>query len=204
MRLAFRSAAAMLVVAALVVPSLSLADEPAQPSPEQMQKMMEIWKQVSTPGAEHALLAKMAGEWTTSSKVTMGPGMEPQISTGSSKAEMALGNRFLEFEEHGSMMGSPFEGHGAMGYDNYKKKFWMSWYDDMGTALYTAEGTASADGRMITFLGKMDEPTMDVKGKDVKYVVRWVDDSTRVFEIYDEVGTPKEFMPVEITYTKKK
>ena len=193
----------LLLVLILQAPAV-FAEEPAQPSPEQMQKMMEKWRQLATPAQPHAWLAKMSGDWTVASKVWFGPGMEPQASEGTSRAQMILGGRFLEFEDHGTMAGTPFTGRGHMGYDNYRGRYWMSWFDDMGTALYTATGAADDSGRLLTFTGKMDEPLMDVKDKEVKYVLRWVNDDTRIFEIYDEVGTPNEFKTVEMTYSRTK
>jgi hypothetical protein len=193
-----------LIVALVLFAGVAAAEEPAAPSAEDAQKLMEMWQQMAAPAPEHAALAKMAGDWTVSSKVWFGPGMDPQISEGTSHGEMILGGRYLAFEDHGAMMGAPFSGRGNFGYDKYRARFWMTWFDDMGTALFTANGAADKSGKVLTLLGKMDEPFKNVKDKDVKYVFRWLDDDTRQFEIYDEVGTPKEFKTVEMTYSRKK
>jgi hypothetical protein len=73
----------------------------------------------------------------------------------------------------------------------------------MGTAMYTARGTADADGKVITFNGLMDEPTTGEKDKKIKYVTRIIDDNKHVFEGWDQVGTPNEFKAFEVTYTRK-
>lgn len=191
------------VFLSLMILSLNAFAQDEGQKPEDMQKMMAEWMKIAAPGPAHDLLKSMAGEWTCTGKSWMAPDQPPMESTpGTSKSEMFFDGRYLKTEHSGDMMGMPFQGLGYMGYDNFRKQYWMTWIDNMGTALYTAYGAASSDGKEITLLGKSDDPMSGEKDKDTKYAWKLVDDKTIVFEVWDM--TPgKEFKCMEMTYTKK-
>jgi len=62
--------------------------------------------------------------------------------TGTATRSMTLDGRVLVEDVSSSMMGSPFTGHGMMGYDNVTGKYWSTWNDSMSTGLMVSEGTA--------------------------------------------------------------
>ena len=66
-------------------------------------------------------------------------------------------------------MGAAFHGASLMGYDNAKKKYFSAWVDDMSTGIMLGEGTASADGKVITMTGEYDDPMTRSKRR-----YRWV------------------------------
>lgn len=198
------STVALFLSLTLTLALTAFAEDPAekQPSPEEMQKMMAAWEKSATPGAPHQLLAKLAGEWTTSNKMWMTRGAEVQESKGTAKSEMTFGGRWLQSEDHFEMMGQPFNGHGILGYDNITKKFSMFWASDMGCEPTYCLGDLSADGKTITFTGTAHEP-WDGSAKTVKYAYTIVDSNKFVLEGFDLVGGPKEFRVLEMTYTRK-
>jgi len=172
-------------------------------SPEDMQKMMEEWMKIAAPGPAHDLMKAMTGEWNCATKSWMGPDQPPMDSPpGLSNQELIFGGRYLKTEHSGEIMGMPFHGLGYLGYDNFRQQYWMTWFDDMGTALLTAYGTTSPDGKELTLLGKSDDPMSGEKDKDTKYYYRFVDDKTIVFEIWDMTAEP-DFKMMEMIYTKK-
>jgi hypothetical protein len=122
-------------------------------------------------------------------------------STGSCEQTMLLGGRFLHMECTGDMMGQTFTGIGLNGYDNHTKKYMSTWMDSMGTAIYYMEGTATADGKVITQRGHYDDP---IEGPmTLRSVTKIVNNDTEIFEMY---GTPKggkERKMMEITYIRK-
>ena len=192
-----------LFAVAVSIFAINASAQDKQPSPEDVQKMMEVWNMVKTPGPEHAKLAKLVGNWDFTSKFWMDPKQPPMEEKGSSTEKMILGGRVLMGEATGQMMGAPFNGFGLMGYDNFRKTYWASWSDDMFTGIIVSEGTASADGKVITLLGKMDQPTMNVKDKAVKWVYTFADDNNFKMEGFEGVGTPHEYKSMEITYKRK-
>lgn len=166
-----------------------------------MQAMTEVCQRLATPGAPHKLLAHMAGSWNTRTKCWSEPDKPPMESTGTCQQRMLLGGRFLQQEFTGEMMGSPFTGIGLAGYDNHTRKHVSTWMDSMGTGIHFFEGTASADGKIITQTSRYDHP---VQGPvQWRTVTRIVDDDTLVFDMYSTGKSGKEDKVMEITYTRK-
>jgi hypothetical protein len=69
----------------------------------------------------HEWLKSMEGEWDLATKFTFEPGKPPVEGKARETARMAVGGFFLVFDVKGEMP-MPFEGHGVMGYDTFKKK----------------------------------------------------------------------------------
>gem|GEM_PF-321334 len=167
------------------------------------EEMTKRWMAAATPGAAHKALDSQAGEWDLTTKAWM-PGVDaPTESKGKSSTKWILGDRFLQSDVTGEMMGMPMTGLGITGYDNFKKKYVTFWIDSLGTAMYTAEGTFDAAGKVFTYHGKMDEPATGEKDKPVKFVHRVLSADKHVFEIHD-VGLGAKSKVMEMTYTRKK
>jgi hypothetical protein len=169
------------------------------------EEMMRRWQESMTPGAQHKMLEESVGTWDAEVKMWMkGPSGEPMVSKGTSENKMVLGGRYLQQEFTGEMMGQPFAGTGFTGYDNFKKKYVSFWIDNMSTGMSTKDGVLDKDEKSVTMWGKMDEPATGEKDKKVKYVTRFVDKDTQVFETYDmsSFGDKKPIM--EITYKRRK
>jgi hypothetical protein len=170
----------------------------------QMDPMMKKWMEAATPGENHKRLDDMVGTWEATSTAWMDPAKPPSITKGTSEIKWVLGGRFLQQDFTGEMMGMPFNGMGLTGYDNFNKKYIGSWVDNTSTAMLTMEGTADPTGKVITMLGKSDDPGTGEHGKAMKYVARLVSKDKHVFEIYDLSMGNKETKLLEISYTRKK
>lgn len=167
------------------------------------QETMEAWMKLATPGKEHAVLGRQAGEWNVELTTWMNPAAPPTQGTGTASLKTILGGRVQIEEFHGDFNGMPFEGFGMMGYSNYRRKFWHTWTDNMGTGLYHGEGTASADGKVITMRGKSDRPAQNLKDVEMKAVYRFLNDNHHVFETYDIGPDGKDVRTMEIVYRRK-
>ncbi len=196
---------AMVVCATFVVLTVALAQQSErQPSPEEMQKMMAEYMKIGAPGPEHAKLATWAGDWTTQGKMWMSPDAQPtDMAPGTHKAEMILGGRFLQMRVTGDWMGTPMDGMGIMGFDNFKRVYQMIWIDNTATPIYFASGTADPSGKVITLMGKVDDPVKGEKDKDTKWVCRFESDTKIIFEMWDSIGEGKFYKSFETVYTKK-
>ena len=170
-------------------------------APEQ-EEMMKKWMAVATPGPEHKALEALVGDWDVASRWWMAPGAPPEESKGTSKVRSILGGRFVQEDYSGQFMGKPLNGLGLTGYDNFKKRYASSWVDDSGTAMYTSTGKAAADGKSFTFTGRMDDPMSDEKNKPVKYVIKILSPSKRIFEMHEPARGEKSLV-AEMTYTRK-
>ena len=69
-----------------------------------------------TPGPEHEMLKKDVGTWDATVEMFMAPGAPPEVSKGTDTVTM-MGGFWQLAEFKSEMMGQPFEGRGAMGYD---------------------------------------------------------------------------------------
>lgn len=205
-RLLFSGIVILCACALTAQPGLSQEKKPmgVKEKPAAMDEMMKKMMEIATPGEPHKFLNDFVGSWETATSVWMeGPSKPPTVTKGTAEVKWALGGRFLVQEAKGEMMGMPFEGMGITGYDNFNKKYVSFWVDNMGTAMYTSEGTSDQSGKVITFYGKMDEPTTGEHDKNVKYVSRIIDKDKHAFEIHDlAIGEPNTKV-VEITYTRK-
>jgi hypothetical protein len=164
---------------------------------------MEAWMKLAKPGKEHELLGRHVGEWNVTMKTWMSPGDPPTEHKGTATLKMILGGRVLMEDFRGDFMGMAFEGHGMMGYDNYRGRWWQTWMDNMGTGMYKGEGTASADGKTVTLIGKSDRPAQNRKDVEMKGVYRFPNDNEHIFETYDKGPDGKEIKTMEITYRRK-
>ena len=169
---------------------------------DDMQKMMEVYMKVGTPGVPHKVLANLVGSWTTKTKAWMEPDKPPMEDTGTCEQKMLLDGRYLQQEYKGEMTGSPFTGINLIGYDNHTKKYVSTWIDSMSTGIYYFEGTASPDGKTITQKSNYDDP---VRGPTVwRSVTRIVDDNTLGYEMYLTSKGGKEEKMMEMTVTRKR
>jgi hypothetical protein len=191
----------LVALCVVLMNSVALAKDKKSDKPMDQQAMMEVWKQLATPGEPHKLFATLAGSWTTTTKEWMEPGKPPTESTGTAEMKMLLDGRFLYQEYNAQMMGQPFSGVGIDAYDNMTKKYMTAWIDTMGTGIFMMEGTASADGKTITLKGSHPEPG----GGKMTHRAVWkiVDNDTQTFGMYGAHHGGKEMKVLEITYTRK-
>ncbi len=166
-----------------------------------MQKIMEIYKKVGTPGEPHKLLAKLEGSWITRTRGWMEPGKPPVESSGTCEQKLILDGHYLQQFYSGDMMGAPFTGINFLGYNNHTKKYESIWIDSMSTAIYFFVGPASGDGRTITQECSYDDP---VRGPSVwRSVTKIRDDNTLEFEMFIKPKGGKEEKMMEMTVSRK-
>jgi hypothetical protein len=190
----------LFIAGILFVVFCGFAQEP--PSADQMKIWVE-WEKLMKPGAEHALLGKFVGDWNVTSKWYASKDAQPQESKATSSAKWIFGGRFVQTDFRGEMNGTPFTGLGFDGYDTVKKKYTMLWMDELGTAMYTALGTASPEGKTITYMGQHDDPMTGEIDVPVKYMYTLVAEHQHIFQIIEKPGTPDEYTAMEMVYTRK-
>jgi hypothetical protein len=106
------------------------------------------------PQKEHSLLKQFEGDWDAHGRMfgqMTKEGKAYPESKGRETAKMGYGGFWLAFEFNGEMHDRAYQGHGAMGYDPYKKKYQIVWIDSFNPRLMTAEGDADASGKTFTF-----------------------------------------------------
>jgi hypothetical protein len=179
---------------------------PAGGMPPEMEAMMKA----AQPGEFHAKLKPLAGKWTVTSKFRMSPDQPWEESTGKAEYKWGLGGRYLFQDvkanpsEKDKEQGGPFEGFGMMGYDNMSKKYFSTWVDNMGTMLMTSTGTCDSSGKTFTFMGDPYICPMTGQNKTTKSILKIAGDDKAVWEMYDKGPDGKEYMGLEVTYTRQK
>ena len=166
--------------------------------------MMKSMMEQGTPGPQHAMLAKSDGSWDAETTMWMAPDAPPQKGKGTSVNKMIKGGRFQQISFTGNFMGQPYEGSGINGYDNAKKVYTSTWYDNMNTSIMNMEGTWDEASKAITFKGKS---VCMANGKEVemKEVFKIIDDNTQIMEMYGpDMKTGKQYKSIEIKFTRKK
>lgn len=177
----------------------------AQEKPMSEEEMMKKFLAYSTPGANHEYLEYFVGNWDAVNKMWPAPGAEPVIQKHKMSGKMILGGRYYQYEIEGTFQGMPFKGLNTTGFDNTKKIFISLWLDNMGTGFYMTEGTLDKSRKIRTETGKWDDIMTGGK-MDVKMVYKIVDEDTFVFEMHQKAAMfgNKEFLTMEITYTRRK
>jgi len=177
------------------------AQEGEEMSPEE-KEMMELMMKYGTPGEGHKLLEPFIGEWSVITRWWASPDAPVDESEATSSASWILDGRYV-MEKFNGMMGEiPFEGMSIIGYDNYAKKYNSLWIDSYSTMFFLQTGIANDEGTLITFEGTYDDFYTGQKDKKSKTIIRVFDEDTRVMEMYDLTADGKEYMSMEISYTR--
>jgi hypothetical protein len=193
---------ALAVVSLVAVTNALAADAPGAPTAQQ-KEMMEKMAKAATPGPQHEMLKKLAGDWNAKVKFQMDPSQPWQESASTSTVTSLMDGRYSQEVVSGTMMGQPFSGQGLTGYDNVMGRFVSTWIDNMGTGIMTSTGTADASGKVITWIASMSDP---ITGKTTKerMVTTIVDDDHHTMEMWSTPpGAKKEMKTMVIEYSRK-
>jgi hypothetical protein len=128
-----------------------------------MDQMLAMMTSMSKPDTEHhAMLKKLAGDWTMTARFKMDPSAPAEVSKGTAKSEMVLGGRQVMSTVEMDMvfMGQKqdFSGIGILGYDKGTNEFVSTWMDTMGTGQMRQTGTMEGD--TIVVEGTTKHPMM--------------------------------------------
>ena len=183
------------LVAVAVTGAVATAQE-GQMDPKAMEEMMF---KLMTPGTQHALLGKAAGQWTTT-MISYMEGPEPVKSTGTYTAEAALGGRYMIGRHSGQSMGMAFEGLNIDGFDNSTGRFFSFWIDNFGTGYYLAHGDLAADGKTLAQAGTMNFGPMEIPSRSETV---FTGDDTMTFTMWHTMDG-QEVKAMDIIYTRVK
>jgi hypothetical protein len=201
-------------VALLIHPASAEDSTPApkadagQPNEAEMMKQM---MEMSKLNENHKLLASLDGTWSYVVKMWMNgdPSTKPDESKGTATRKSIMGGRYISMDVKGRMEmpgedGKPHEmtflGHSTEGYDNAKKKFVGTWFDNMGTGIMMSEGTYDEGSKTFTYTGQYEAmPGMVMK---IRETLKLADKDHMTMEWYEDRGG-KEVKTMQIDYTRK-
>jgi hypothetical protein len=159
----------------------------------------------SKTGAEHAFLAKRAGEYTRAVKFVGQPGADAMASTGTSKISVVLDGRFIQEENNDTVFGRPVLGLRLWGYNNVTKQYEAVWTYTMSTAILMLTGTSTDGGKTIEYTSTTSTSgTSGATNNPLHARVLQVSDDQFVVTLLSTGPDGKEAAFQETTYTRKK
>ena len=168
----------------LLALALIIASGPSQPahSEDDPQSMMRKMQEAMALTEHHKALARFAGNWDVEMSIA---GMG--TSKGTAKASWLFEGRWMQMTlEVPNFMGRKLESLVVMGYDKVKKAHVAVAVDNLSPNLKTMAGpTVDATGKVQVMYGEHDEYLTGEYDKPIKYVTRWIDKDTWVFEVWD-------------------
>lgn len=170
--------------------------------------MMKMWMEMSKPGKEHQMMAKGVGDWDCTAKVWRYPGAEPEVTDYDASTKSIMGGRYFVTHVEGEMaLGEgepvPFEGMEISGFNNTTGKYWTMWFDNFMTAPMYSEGTASNDGKTITYYTKGFIDPMTGQEKVAKSVHEHLSDGKFMMKMYEKDPQGNWWMNMEMTCTRE-
>jgi len=173
----------------------------ALPAQDGMENYMALMK----PGAQHAFIERLAGDWTLEGKIWQMPGAEATTFEGTAEHRMILGGRFLEMESQSGEGDMYTESLILMGYDNRHKEFTYVGFDTWGTYYVTAKGQYDEEKGSWALKGQDVDPVMGFTQKYQFNIVMIDDDTVRIEVVFFEFPgvKEKEFKMLEMLYTRK-
>jgi hypothetical protein len=167
--------------------------------------MMEAWMDFAKPAAEHAWMAKYAGTWECDSvKQWMDPSQPPTTAKATEIVTMGMNGLYQMTDFNSTMMGQPMMGHGMMGYDKMKKKFVLSWIDNMGSGIVRMEGSYDDATKTLNMTGKQSDPGRKME-TDIRQELKYLDENSYTLAMYGtghDGKSEQKFM--EGTFKRKK
>ncbi len=193
------------LVTSLSAASFSAEQQEKEPGmSKEEQKMVQLWKEMATPGENHKHLEYFVGEWESSQKIWTEPGSEPMLGSQDIRVKSLFGGRFTEayIKFKREFFGVNIEGIVITGYDNYKKEFVSVTFGNDGTGFLLMHGTLDKSGKVRTDYGQVDDYLTSEKVK-IKAVTTLVNKDKYTYELYQLDAKGNEIKYMEITYLRK-
>lgn len=137
-------------------------------------------------------------------KFRMRPGGQWSDFGATAEVTSLYGGRFIEERITGDVneqMPKPFQGLRLIGYDNFRQKYDAVWIENYRTSIVVSEGMANEAGDVITLTGTYGD-TATGKTRPLKWVLTIVDENEHTYQEFDTANSGKEYVAIEIRYTR--
>lgn len=149
-------------------------------------------------GPMHHLLVQWSGHWREEIKLWATPNSkEPNTTPAIRDGRMAAEGRFLTSTTVGQIGITPYEAQSVLGFDNAKKVFVKTWFDNLATSILVLEGTYDEKNNLVDFVGYTTDP-LTRKPVKVHQIMRIIDPNTQILEVFVELKEGKETKSMEI------
>jgi len=164
---------------------------------------MKAWQDFMTPGPMHKWMASHVGTWEAEVSQWLDPAAPPTKSKATDVVKMSMNGLYQIADFSSNMMGMPMTGQSTLGYDNAKKKFVLSWIDNLGSGIVVMSGTYDEATKTLELKGKQTDP-MTGGDSDIRQVNKYIDDDTYIMTMYGAGMDGKEVKFMEGTFKRKK
>lgn len=155
---------------------------------------------LTQPGPEHSQLMKWVGSWDVAFTHSSKEGEPEKQAKGTANITSAYNGRYIREEYSSEFEGKQFMGTGTTGYDRAAKQFVTTWYDNMATGISHLTGTATHEGKEITYHGTMVGPPQK-SVVQLRHVVAWESDDHFSITMFHR-GEGKERKVMELVYSR--
>jgi len=142
--------------AAAVTPT-SEPPPPTSMPPKVMTKVGTNPWQLVVPGAEHAILAGLAGKFTTKVHVYSGPFVRLVDTEGTAEGTVLMGGAFVRVTHAEKRMKQPIEAMTIYGFDESVRKYTAASIDNTSTAIIHFVGTYDAVKKQIVMSSRFSD-----------------------------------------------
>jgi len=176
-------------------------DGPRRPPGQKTEVGTNPWV-ATTVAAQHAILAGLAGKFTTAVRVYTGPYARIFDTEGVAEGKLMMGGAFVQFTHAEQRMKQPFEGLTLYGFDQATGKYAASSVDSTSTAIVTYIGTYDAEKKQLVMTGRFSDQKLRVL-TIVRRVITFVDATTWTLEefVSPKAGDPETKL-VTITFKR--
>jgi len=155
-------------------------------------------REQSRMSPEHRLMMENAGHWREEVKIWAIPGQgDPSVYIVDRSSMVKAEGRFLVSEMRGMMNNQPYEAQSVLGYDNTKRMFVKTWFDNFGTSILVLEGSFDEKTKTIDFRGTALDPISRNPVK-IHQVLKMSEPTTQTLEIFVENKEGREVKSMEI------
>jgi len=160
-----------------------------------------MWTQVALK-PEHAILAGLAGKFTTKVHVYSGPFPRIFDTEGTAEAKLIMGGAFVQLTHSEKRMKQSFEAMTIYAFDESTRKFTAASIDNASTAIVNLVGSYDAEKKQIIMSGRFSDPRVGFL-TIVRTVTTFVDANTWTYDefVSHKAGDP-ETKVVTITFTR--
>lgn len=176
--------------------------ETASATPADTAGATQRWMEYMSPGDMHKMLAKQAGTWEGEVHMYM-PGAPVDTQKAREVVKMSMNGLYQESDFSSSMMGQPMMGHSTVAYDNMRKVFVSTWYDNMGSGIIMMEGSYDNASKTMNMAGKQSDPTYNTQ-TGIRQEVKFTDDDNYTMTMYGTGPDGKEAKVMDGTFKRKK
>jgi len=181
------------------------ASDPPAPPANTLKPKMEVGANPWIPTdlrPEHALLAGLAGKFTTKVHVYSGPYARMFDTEGTAEGKPIMGGAFVQLAHAEKRMKQPFEAMAIYGFDQATRKYTASSVDNTSTAIVNSVGTYDAEKKQLVMTSHFSDQKSRIL-TIVRTVTTFVDANTWTYDefVSHKVGEA-ETQVVSITFKR--